>query len=203
VDEVDERERAHLIEHLSRLDFQTVRMARLIEGFVDLALAQEGGDLPLRLQPADLRRLVAGAVEDRERADEQHIFRIEDTGGEVAGRWDSMRLERVMDNLLSNACKYSPEGTEVLVTLAREEAPGTAWATLRVKDHGIGIPAADLPHIFERFHRAGNVRGRIEGTGVGLFGARHIVEQHQGTLSVESHEGLGTTVTIRLPLAES
>jgi len=68
-------------------------------------------------------------------------------------------------------------------------------AVLEVEDHGLGVPTTDLPHIFERFHRAGNV-----GTGLGLADVRQIVEQHGGTIAVDSREGAGTTVTVRLPL---
>jgi signal transduction histidine kinase len=74
------------------------------------------------------------------------------------------------------------------------------WAVLTVADHGLGIPAADLPHIFERFQRGRNVAGRVAGSGVGLAGVRHVVEQHGGTVSVESREGGGSTFTVRLPL---
>jgi signal transduction histidine kinase len=74
---------------------------------------------------------------------------------------------------------------------------------VRVRDRGLGIPAADLPYVFERFHRASNVSGQIGGTGLGLAGARHIVEQHGGSIGVESEEGRGTTVTVRLPLDET
>jgi signal transduction histidine kinase len=70
-----------------------------------------------------------------------------------------------------------------------------------VRDQGIGIPAADLPRVFERFHRAGNVAGRIAGAGIGLAAARQIVEQHGGTISVERREGAGSTFAVRLPLA--
>jgi signal transduction histidine kinase len=74
-------------------------------------------------------------------------------------------------------------------------------AALTVTDRGLGIPAADLPHIMERFHRGKNVAGRIAGTGIGLWGSRRIVEQHGGSISLESAEGHGTAVTVRLPLA--
>ncbi len=141
------------------------------------------------------------AVENWRCTERGQTFRLDDAGGELVGTWDMPRMERVLDNLLSNACKYSPEGTEVCVALAREETPDGAWGVVRVQDHGVGIPAADLPHVFERFHRAGNVRGRFAGTGLGLPGARQIVERHGGTITVESQEHRGTTVTIRLPLA--
>jgi signal transduction histidine kinase len=74
---------------------------------------------------------------------------------------------------------------------------------LSVTDQGVGIPAADLPHIFERFRRGGNVAGRIAGSGLGLWGSQRIVAQHGGTIAIDSAEGRGTTVTVRLPLAVS
>ncbi len=74
------------------------------------------------------------------------------------------------------------------------------WAVLSVRDHGIGIPATDLPWIFERFQRGGNAVGKIYGTGLGLTSVRHIVESHGGTVSAASVEGQGSTFTVRLPL---
>jgi signal transduction histidine kinase len=88
----------------------------------------------------------------------------------------------------------------VSVRLGREAGPGGPWAVLAVRDEGVGIPAADLPHIFERFRRGSNVLGRVEGTGIGLASARAIVEQHGGSIAVESVEGEGSTFTVRLPL---
>jgi signal transduction histidine kinase len=73
---------------------------------------------------------------------------------------------------------------------------------LVVRDEGIGIPAADLAHIFDRFARASNVAGHVQGTGIGLASARGIVEQHGGIIAVESTEGVGSTFTVRLPLAD-
>ena len=86
------------------------------------------------------------------------------------------------------------------VRLHREDGRGQAWAVIAVRDHGIGIPAGDLPHVFAWFHRAQNVVGKVPGTGIGLAGARHIVEQHGGTIDVESQVCAGSTFTIRLPL---
>jgi len=76
-----------------------------------------------------------------------------------------------------------------------------SWGVLSVEDYGIGIPAADQPRIFERYRRGSNVAGRIAGWGLGLSGARGIVEQHGGTITVQSTEGEGSTFVIRLPLA--
>ena len=71
-----------------------------------------------------------------------------------------------------------------------------------MQDEGLGIPAQDMPRVFERFHRAANVIGKIGGTGVGLASSRQIVEQHGGTIAVESQEGRGTRFVVRLPLAD-
>jgi len=88
----------------------------------------------------------------------------------------------------------------VRVTVGQATDSAGAWAVLAVRDRGLGIPPADLPHLFERFHRGGNVVGRIAGTGIGLVSARQIVEQHGGTIAVQSELGKGSTFTIRLPL---
>jgi signal transduction histidine kinase len=120
---------------------------------------------------------------------------------ELVGVWDRARVERLLENLLNNAIKYSPEGGEVTVTIRLEREAGEPWAVLAVQDRGIGIPATDLPHIFERFQRGRNAEGHIAGTGIGLAGVRQVVEHHGGRVTVESQEGRGTTVTVRLPLA--
>jgi signal transduction histidine kinase len=80
-----------------------------------------------------------------------------------------------------------------------EDATGP-WAILEVEDQGVGVPAADAARIFERFHRAHNVAERVRGTGIGLAGARRIVEQHGGRIELRSQEGQGSTFTVRLPL---
>ena len=128
-----------------------------------------------------------------------HGIQVEDSQPRLIGNWDAGRLERVLANVLGNAIKYSAAGRAIRVRVDQEDG----MAVLAVQDQGIGIPAADLPHVFERFHRAGNVSGRTPGTGLGLASARQIVEQHGGMIMVESQEGAGSTVTIRLPLGEA
>ena len=110
-------------------------------------------------------------------------------------------MRRVLDNLLANAIKYSPGGGRIDVALRREARADGAWAVLTVRDEGVGIPAADVAHVFERFRRGSNVTRQFAGTGIGLSGARRIVEQHGGTIEVVSEEGKGSTFTIALPLA--
>jgi signal transduction histidine kinase len=120
-------------------------------------------------------------------------------GGLVA-YWDSARLKRVIENLLSDAIKYSPFESDVTVTVYSEHVDGRTCARLNVQDRGIGIPAADLARIFEPYYRAGNVVNRLPREGIGLEGARQIIEQHGGSITVQSSEGEGATFKVRLPL---
>ena len=107
----------------------------------------------------------------------------------------------MLGNLLSNAIKYSPAGGEIVVSVAEEGAGERRRAVLSVVDHGVGIPAADLPHVFERFRRGENVTGRFGGSGVGLASVRQIVTEHGGQIDATSVEGQGSAFTVRLPLA--
>jgi signal transduction histidine kinase len=110
---------------------------------------------------------------------------------------DPDRMRQVVDNLLSNALKYSPEGSDIDVRVASVDGS----VATSVTDHGIGIPRDEIPQLFERFHRARNVSSRYYGgLGLGLYIARAIVEAHGGEITVESEEGLGSTFTMRLPM---
>jgi PAS domain S-box-containing protein len=172
------------------------RMATWIDDLLDMARLDAGRSVELHRQPMDLVALAWQAVADHQRNTERHRLRVRTSESRLIGVWDSVRLRRVLDNLLSNAVKYSPEGGDVDVVVEHEGDT----ARVSVTDHGVGIPADDLPHIFERFGRARNVIGRIGGTGIGLHGVCQIVRDHGGRIEVESEEGRGTTFTLHLPL---
>jgi signal transduction histidine kinase len=146
--------------------------------------------------------LAEASVEEAQRTTSEHQIRVEAGVPRLTGEWDGARLARVLGNLLKNAVTYSPQGGEIVVRVQREENDGHPWAVVAVTDHGIGVPEADLPRLFERFHRGSNVAGRIAGAGIGLAGARQIVEQHGGTISATSVEGVGSTFTLRLPITD-
>lgn len=192
---------ARLAERLGGILTATARATALVNEQMDVMRAQAGESLTLDRRPADLVALARRVVAEQGQAAPRHRLRLATAPAEIVGDVDAPRLARVVTNLLSNAVKYSPGGGEVMVALAREEGAGGSWAVLTVADRGLGIPAADLPRVGERFHRGGNVAGRIDGTGLGLAGARQIVAAHGGTLKVASAEGVGTSVTVRLPLA--
>ncbi|HTE83116.1 MAG TPA: HAMP domain-containing sensor histidine kinase, partial [Dehalococcoidia bacterium] len=192
-----------LLEGLATINETATKMGEQLDELLDLTRLQAGQPLELRRQPTDCVDLARRLTAEQQQVAERHQVRVETSLQELAGIWDAVRLRRVLDNLLSNAIKYSPAGGEVVVTVEREreDSTGDEWAVLSVRDQGLGIPAADLPHIFKRFRRAANVEGRIGGTGIGLTSARQIVEQHGGAIAVESEEGAGSTFTVRLPLA--
>jgi signal transduction histidine kinase len=190
-----------LLEAMQRIDGAVIRMTSWIEELLDVAQMEAGRALSLRLDQVDLVELTAQTVADHQQSTAAHPIVLESALPRLDGWFDAARLRRVLDNLLSNAVKYSPGDEPIIVRVNRTEDPTGNWAILQVEDHGVGVPAADVAHVFERFHRAGNVVGRVGGTGIGLAGARQIVEQHGGRIELRSQEGQGSTFTVRLPLA--
>jgi signal transduction histidine kinase len=115
------------------------------------------------------------------------------------GTYDPRRIGQVIENLVENAVKYSPDESEVHVAVGQRDGE----AFVDVTDLGIGIPAGDLPHIFDRFHRGANVDDRrFAGMGLGLFICKGIVEQHGGRIWVDSRVGAGSTFHVVLPLED-
>lgn len=110
---------------------------------------------------------------------------------------DSSLLERVFVNVVGNAIKYSPEGTEVVISTS---IVGDKWIDTEVKDQGIGIPESRINKLFERFHRDPDVQQNFKGTGLGLALVATVVKQHGGVVSASSVEGQGTTINLRLPV---
>lgn len=200
VGHMDAPEAVWLEDNLRKIDATTKKMGALLDEMLDFARLQAGQTLDLDPCPTDLITVVSQTVAEYQQATERHCIYMATSVPELIGLYDTTRLERVLANLLSNAIKYSPEGGEIMVEVEPISQDGEAWAVINVQDWGLGIPAADLPHIFDPFRRAGNVCGRVRGTGIGLTIARRIVEQHGGALTVTSVEGAGSTFTIRLPV---
>jgi PAS domain S-box-containing protein len=188
---------------LTKIDAAATKMARLIEELIDVAYLQAGRPLALERRPTDLVALARQVASEHQTLTTKHRLVVEASTAALVGVCDPARLERVLANLLSNSLKYSPRGGTIAIGVARDEDAAGRWATLTVCDEGIGIPVADLPRVFERFHRGRNVAGYIRGSGIGLAGARQIVQQHGGDVTVTSREGAGATFTVRLPLLPS
>jgi signal transduction histidine kinase len=189
---------AEVHERLAQIDCTVGQMTLALNELVETAHVQAGSASAPNRRSTDLVQVAQYLVDEYQQATEDHQIFLHSADSAVIGSWDSPKIERAVSNLLSNAVKYSPNGGEIRVLIERVEPEG--WAVLQVTDQGIGIPDTDLPHIFEDSHRAGNVVGRLAGTGMGLPSVRQAVEQHGGTVVVESREGRGTTVMVWLPL---
>ena len=183
--------------HLESAERTTQRMTGLVGELMDISMLRSGDALPLDLRQIDLVELGAAATEEYRTLSDRHTFELRGEGS-VVGLWDRGRVERVLRNLLDNALKYSPAGGAITVTITTEDEG--RWAVLAVADEGVGIPAQDLPELFEKFHRGSNTR-ELRGTGLGLAGSRAVVEQLGGTITVESTLDVGSTFTVRLPTA--
>ena len=171
------------------------RMVATVEEITDVAELQIGHRLDLNVQPVDVGELVRAAVALVDGSAPRGAAPIVVAAiGPLVIAGDSMRLERVLQNVIGNAVKYSPGDTPVHVQVSREENR----AVITVRDGGVGIPAAELPHIFSKYYRASTSIG-IKGTGIGLAGATAIVTQHGGHIALDSIVGQGTTVVISLP----
>lgn len=184
---------------LDSIDNATTRMMSLLEELADVMRLRAGQEIDLHRTLTDLVGVTRRVSDEHARISERHQIRVEADVEELVGFWDGARLERVLGNLLGNAIKYSPAGGEITVRLSRQEGAAGPMAVLSVEDRGVGIPASDLDLVFERFRRAGNVEN-IAGSGIGLAGAKRIVELHQGTIGVSSVEGKGSIFTVQLPI---
>ena len=190
-----------LLKGLISIDSTASQMTALINDLLDLTRQQVDRPLELERIEVDLVALARRVVDEFAQTTERHDIMIRAEASELIGLWDAHRLERVLGNLVGNAIKYSPDGGVITVTIAGEPATDPVCGVLTIADQGLGIPAADVPRVFDRFHRASNVVGRIGGTGIGLASVRQTVETHGGTVSVESDVGRGSTFSLRLPLA--
>jgi signal transduction histidine kinase len=198
--QLPEGERERWRQDLGTVDGTATRMAGMIDELLDLTHLQMGRPLELRAQVTDLVALARRVAAEYQQLTDAHTICVRSTLESLDGVWDQARLERVVGNLISNAVKYSPDGGEVILSLTMEESASGASAVLSVRDEGIGIPPEDVSRVFERFYRGTNVVGHIAGTGIGLAGAKQLVEQHGGSMAVESTPGAGSTFVVRLPL---
>ncbi len=176
---------------------QTRRLTRLVDDLLDASRLQTG-HLSLEFRPIALNELVSQSVEmAHSLANGQQIVLAEPHGEVIMANADGGRLQQVLLNLLNNAIIYAPNSERIEVRLRRVDGE----AEIQVQDHGPGIPASEIPHLFSRFFQVARPdRPARRGLGLGLYIARQVVEAHGGTITVESTEGKGTTFTVRLPV---
>ena len=185
---------AQLESGLDTIHKMATTMASLLDEVMDSVRLQHGQPLELNIAPVDLVALANEAVQDFQQASPAHELILE--GPErLIGDWDASRLRRVLENLISNAVKYSPDSGRVIVRVSEQDD----HAVVAVQDFGIGIHHEDVPVLFEPFKRGQNSAG-VAGSGLGLVSVKRLVELHGGSVSVESEPGRGSIFTVRLPV---
>lgn len=185
------------IESLVVVKEESRKILRLVEDLLD-ASRMDAGHFSLDMQPTHLAPMVTQLVERYRRTCPQTIL-LQSEGEIPALHADPVRLGQVVENLLSNACKYSREDSTITITLLDR----TDRVEIVVADDGDGIAPEKLPRVFERFYRVQDGHEEIKGTGLGLYITRQIVEMHGGEVEVESKTGVGTTFTVTIPIRMS
>jgi len=193
---------AKMRDRIGKIEVETGHLVQMVSELLDLSRIESGGTI----QAVDLIDLGQIAADSTERlrlfADRQGVrLQVEAGANLPAVIGDAARLAQVFVNLLHNAVKFSPDGGDVTVTVRVEDGRVVS----AVADHGVGIPRAAQARIFERFYKVdrARVRGEAGGTGLGLAIARHIIDQHGGTIWVDSVEGSGSTFRFSLPIADA
>lgn len=182
--------------HMETIHREAQRLSSLVDDFLDLQ-GMDQARFRIVPRPVDLRDVVRDQASVYTGRDDQHTIEVEVPDEVVPVDADELRISQVVGNLLSNAIKYSPDGGTVWLRVARNGAR----AQVEVIDQGLGIPAEDVGHVFERFFRVESAgRDRVGGTGLGLALARELVELHGGTIGVDSTEGEGSRFWFTLPL---
>ncbi|HEY6331879.1 MAG TPA: ATP-binding protein [Blastocatellia bacterium] len=183
---------------VEKLHKHAVRMSALIGDISDLSAIESGGInlVPVSLKLKDLAEEVVALVEASATAQQVSVAIL--VPADIFVTADKMRLGQILQNLLDNAVKFNRPGGKVSISA---EA-GDGYATVKVEDTGLGIPALDLPRIFERLYRVDKSRSRqVEGTGLGLAIVKHLVQAQGGEISASSDLGRGSTFEFTIPLA--
>ncbi len=186
------------VHFLDVIDRNSQYMATMVKDLLQLS-SIENGSIPMNIKPIPVSMIIRGGMDlCRSAAEEKHLSLCEELpAGDFMIKADGEYLTRVMRNLLENACRYAPEGSQV--TIAAEPDTGSSEAVFRVSDKGPGIPQPFRTRVFERFYRVEKHRGGQISTGLGLAICKHIVERHGGSIGIE--EGEGCIVRFTVPLA--
>jgi two-component system CheB/CheR fusion protein len=187
-----------LRQHIARAAEQTRRLTELAHEIVDVVRLTTA-TLPIQRTPLDLSDLTRSVVDTIQVIAGEQPVTLQGDDAPLVISGDARRIEQVLLNLLVNAITFSGGNGPIEVSLRQADG----FAEVEVRDHGPGIPAHVLPHVFDRFYRVDDERSAREGLGLGLFIAREVVNAHEGRIEVESAIDHGATFTVSLPLLAS
>ena len=188
-------------EYLQPLMQEAEHQAKLVRDILDMCRV-DAGRLEIHAEKIDLNALVSTAIDKYSSQTDRRTLSLRHESAKPApiALADPRWVTQVVDNLLSNAVRYTPPGGSIEVTTASEVSSGRQWATITVSDTGIGIPDDELPYIFDRFYRGEKPQAmQVSGTGLGLAILKDIVDLHGGQVTVESTVGAGSSFTVWLP----
>lgn len=184
---------------LTIISQQTARATELLSHMSDTARIDSDRIL-LNMRSLNLTELVRHLIHEQSDTTGQHTITLDCDEEPIYGRFDQLRITQVLEAMLSNAIKFSPNGGPILMQLHRSTAQAEPEAVISVTDHGVGVPPEEQRQVFDRFKRGSNIRGQFRGLGLGLFAAREIVKRHAGRMWLESEPGRATTCFVALPL---
>jgi two-component system, OmpR family, manganese sensing sensor histidine kinase len=190
-------------QHLQVIERLTRRLGRLVEDLLFLA-RQDSGAIVLNRSSVNLANLLAEIVEEQQAIAASKSIQLALSVPEILAKetlvLDRDQIRRVFVNLIANALQYTPANGSVNLNLSQVKRSGQLYLQVKVSDTGCGIPAAALPQLFERFYRVDPARSKSSGgTGLGLAIVKAIVDNHQGTIQVESQVQQGTSILVSLP----
>jgi len=181
---------------LKIINEESVSLSSLINDLLDLSRIESGIGFKIKKVPSEIKEVILENVDFFRAQTDKHTFKVNLPDDLVKIEADKNKINQVMENLISNAVKFSPQGGEITVSIEQSEEK----AKISITDTGIGIPEKDLSHVFEKFYRAENASSEaIGGTGLGLAIVKYIVESHAGKIWVESKLGKGSTFSFTLP----
>ncbi len=185
-------------EFIKRVQASVQNITALVNGLLDLGRIEAGFDSQRELVP--LEGVIRFALEtlNGQITDKHLNLHLNLPTDIIQVQGNPIRLRQMLDNLIGNAIKYTPEDGDITIELGVQ----SEQVILRISDTGPGIPPADQPHVFEKFYRASNVPKGVGGSGLGLAIVQSIVDSHQGRVWVESLLGKGSTFTVVLPLSQ-
>jgi signal transduction histidine kinase len=183
---------------LNRIESAASRASSMVKTLRDLR-AVESGSLALALEPCDYGQLVESVVEMFDRTSPRHVVNLTTPELPVVVQGDKDRLQSVIENLIGNAIKYSPDGGSIDVTLTVQQG----MAILTVRDWGVGITEADARRVFERGYRVPATSTLAPGLGLGLAIVEEVVLRHRGSVRASPANPRGTAFTVSIPVAES
>jgi len=181
---------------LKIINEESVSLSALINDLLDLSRIESGRGFRIKKAPTDIGGIIQENVHLFRSQTDEHTFKVNFARGLVKIEADKDKINQVMENLISNAVKFSPQAGKITVSI--EEVKDKL--KISISDNGIGIPKKDLPHIFEKFYRAESAsKLAIGGTGLGLAISKYIIESHGGRIWAESKLGRGSTFSFTLP----